>query len=138
MTNLEPIAADLGLPERAEGEALWMNALWLVLPRALPIRLHRQAPGKHVMKRGGALRGAPVGAADLCGWAVGRGLHLEIEAKFGTGKLRPQQRRWLEAASADGCVALVLTYDTRFRLLANLYTAVDATHAALVARGVAV
>lgn len=138
MTNLEPIAAELRLPERADCETAWLNALWLVLPRVLPLRLHRQSTGTHVMKRGGALRGAPPGAADLCGWVVGRGLHVELEAKYDGGKLRPQQRRWLEAAQADGCVALVLTYDPRFRLLTNLYTAVDATHDALAARGVAV
>lgn len=137
MTDLAIVSAELGLPERVDGEQPWMNALRLVLPRALPLKLHRQVPGQHTMKRGGAMRGAPVGAADLCGWVIGRGLHVELEAKYGDGKLKPAQRRWLEVAAAEGCVALVLTYDTRFRLLTNLYTAVDATHAALLAKGVA-
>jgi hypothetical protein len=138
VVNLVDLCAELGLPERAEQESTYMNALRLALPRACPVKLFRQMPGFHEMKRGGAVHGAPKGAADLTGWIVAphpmRGLRVEIECKYGAGRTRPEQRAWLAVCAADGVVALVLTCDPALTLVANLHIAVEAVHAALRAR----
>lgn len=130
---LEEIAA----PAHIDREQLWQNVLRLVLPRVLPVKLHRQQAGKHRVERGGIVQGAPVGAADLSGWVVGAGLRVEVEVKHGDGKLRPAQRAWLAACAADGVVALVLTYDENHTTLLNTETAIIAVRSALRARGVA-
>lgn len=134
MTDLAALVSELGLPATVDAEQPWMQALRLVLPRVTALRLHRQVPGSHGMKRGGVMHGAPVGAADLSGWVRGRGLHVEVECKYGDGKLRPEQRRWLDIAAEEGCLALVLTYSPAHSLLVNLHVAVEAVHAALRAR----
>lgn len=136
MSNLAAIVDELALPATCDRETTWQNALRLVLPRALPVKLHRQIPGTHKQERGGILHGAPVGAADLSGWVVGAGLRIEVEAKHGKGKLHPAQRQWLAVCAADGVVAMVLTYDVDHSTLVNLHVAVEAMGAALRARGV--
>lgn len=135
--DLVELARELDLPLACDREQDWQNALRLVLPRALPVKLHRQQAGRHKVERGGVVQGAPVGAADLSGWVVGAGLRVEVEAKYGAGRLRPAQRQWLSVCAADGVVALVLTYDPAHSLLVNFHVAVEAMSAALRARGVA-
>jgi hypothetical protein len=133
---LPSLLAEIMAPAHLDREQTWQNVLRLVLPRVLPVKLHRQQAGKHKVERGGVVQGAPVGAADLSGWVVGAGLRVEVEAKYGDGKLRPAQRQWLAVCAADGVVALVLTYDERASTLLNTQAAVDALRAALLARGV--
>ncbi len=132
--DLEALAAELKLPATLDHEQDWQNALRLVLPRVLPLRLIRQQAGRHKVERGGIVQGAPVGAADLSGWIVGRGVRVEIEVKHGARRVDPAQRRWLDALASDGCVALVLRYDATGTTLTNLYTAIETVRAALAAR----
>lgn len=132
--DLDELVAELNLPPVLDREQDWQNALRLVLPRCLPVKLVRQQAGRHKVERGGIVQGAPVGAADLSGWMVGRGVRVEIEVKHGARRVDAAQRRWLDALAADGCVALVLRYDETGTTLTNLYTAVETVRAALAAR----
>ena len=132
--DLEALVGELKLPTVLDREQDWQNAIRLVVPRVLPVKLVRQQAGRHKVERGGIVQGAPVGAADLSGWIVGRGLRVEIEVKHGDRKVDPSQRRWLDALAADGCVALVLRYDESGCTLTNLYTAIETVRAALAAR----
>lgn len=132
--DLEALVEELGIPATIDREQDWQNALRLVLPRCLPVKLVRQQAGRHKVERGGIVQGAPVGAADLSGWIVGRGVRVEIEVKYGDRKVDPAQRRWLDALAGDGCVALVLRYDTTGNTLTNLYATIEAVRAALDAR----
>lgn len=132
--DLEALAAELKLPATLDHEQDWQNALRLVLPRVLPVRLIRQQAGRHKVERGGVVHGAPIGAADLSGWIVGKGTRVEIEVKYDRGRVQPAQRRWLDQLAADGCVALVLRYDTTGVTATNLYAAIEAVRAALDAR----
>ena len=124
-----PPDLDSTLPERATSEQEWMSAILLVVPRVMRVRLFRQVPGGHTMRRGGFMRGAPVGAADLTGWCRGSGRRIELEAKYGNGRTTPDQLRWIETASAEGVVALVARYEPAETLRANLGRIVDALRA---------
>ena len=96
------------LPSRVANETEWQSALRIALPRLLPMLLIRQIPGDHKEEGGGWLHGAPVGAADLGGWIEG-GRALQIECKFGRGKLSREQRRWQQTCFAWGVVHVVAT-----------------------------
>lgn len=132
--DLDALACELKLPTEIDREQDWQNALRLVLSRCLPVKLVRQQAGRHKVERGGIVQGAPVGAADLSGWIVGKGTRVEIEVKHGARRVDPAQRRWLDALASDGCVALVLRYDATGTTLTNLYTAIETVRAALAAR----
>lgn len=134
VTNLDGLVTELRLPEVLCREQAWQNALRLVLPRVLPVKLHRQQAGRHRVEHGGVVQGAPVGAADLYGWEIGTGRCVQIECKYGRGRVAPAQRRWLATAKADGCVAVVLTYDVATNTVGNLRAAVEAVRTALAAR----
>lgn len=121
-----PPDLDATLPERAASEQEWMSALLLVVPRVLRVRLFRQVPGGRRVAGGGFMRGAPVGAADLTGWCRGTGRRVEIECKYGAGKLTADQERWLAAASDEGVVALLARYEPGETLRANLARVADA------------
>ncbi len=139
---LPSVLAAVNAPAHCDDEQPWMQVLRLALPRVLPVKLFRQQTGRHKVERGGIVQGAPVGAADLTGYVVGVGLRIEIECKYGDGERKTDkkrleaQRRWLAVCAADGCVALMLTYDERASTLLNVQAAVDALRAALLARGV--
>lgn len=131
LASLDVLCREYRLPASLDREQTWQNALRLVLPRCLPVKLYRQTPGRHRVERGGVVQGAPVGAADLYGWEIRTGRCVQIEAKYGGGRVASAQRRWLDAAGADGCVARVLTYDTAETTLTNLYAAVETVRVAL-------
>lgn len=126
-----PPDLETALPERAVDEQEWMNALLLVVPRVMRVRLFRQIPGKKpIAKRPRSsevswMRGAPVGAADLTGWCRGTGRRIELEAKYGAGRTTPDQERWLATASDEGVVALLARYEPAETLRGNLARIVD-------------
>ena len=124
-----PPDLDATLPERAASEQEWMSAILLVVPRILRVRLFRQVPGGHRVQRGGFMRGAPVGAADLTGWCRGSGRRIEMECKYGAGRTTADQERWLATASDEGVVALLARYEPGESLRANLSRIVDALRA---------
>lgn len=124
-----PPDLDATLPERAATEQEWMSALQLVVPRALRVRLFRQVPGGRRVAGGGFMRGAPVGAADLSGWCRGPGRRIELECKYGAGRLTADQERWIQTACDEGVVALVARYEPGESLRANLARVVDALRA---------
>lgn len=49
--------------------------------------------------------GLAPGSADLVGWCKGR--FLSIEVKSATGKVRPDQQRWMDAVNQHGGIAFV-------------------------------
>lgn len=128
------IPSDITLPERAITEQEWQSALRLVLPRLVPVLLFRQIPGKHRHERGAWMQGAPVGAADLTGWAKG-GLRIELECKYGAGKTTSEQQRWLDVALSWGVVAFVARYETTDTLATNVLRVASALAIALSAEG---
>ena len=125
------------LPPRVTCESDWQTALCLVLPRVLPLRLHRQIPGKKKVEHGGWMQGAPAGAADLSGWARG-GLRLEIEAKYGSGKLRPEQLLWRKVCADWQVLHVVAHYDPADDLRTNLEAIARRVRKLLLDRGVEV
>jgi hypothetical protein len=81
-----------------------------------PVRLYRNNTGTLRDQHGRPVTfGLAVGSADLIGWRtvtvtpemVGTqvAVFLSIEVKTPTGRLRPEQRQWLEAVQAAGGIA---------------------------------
>ncbi len=81
-----------------------------------PVRLYRNNTGTLRDANGRPVQiGLAVGSADLIGWTtrtitpdmVGQQLAVftSIEVKSATGRLRPEQRQWLEAVQSAGGIA---------------------------------
>jgi len=81
-----------------------------------PVRLYRNNTGTLRDQYGRPVQfGLAVGSADLIGWTtrtitpemVGQrvAVFTSIEVKSATGRLRPEQRQWLEAVQAAGGIA---------------------------------
>jgi hypothetical protein len=81
-----------------------------------PVRLHRNNTGTLRDQHGRPVQfGLAKGSADLIGWTtrtitpdmVGQqvAVFTSIEVKSATGRLRPDQRQWLEAVQAAGGIA---------------------------------
>lgn len=81
-----------------------------------PVRLHRNNTGVLRDQHGRPVQfGLAKGSADLIGWTtrtitpdmVGQqvAVFTSIEVKSATGRLRPDQRQWMEAVQAAGGIA---------------------------------
>ena len=81
-----------------------------------PVRLHRNNTGTLRDQHGRPVQfGLAKGSADLIGWTtrtitpdmVGQqvAVFTSIEVKSATGRLRPDQRQWMEAVQAAGGIA---------------------------------
>lgn len=81
-----------------------------------PVRLHRNNTGTLRDRNGRPVQfGLAKGSADLIGWTtrtitadmVGQrvAVFTSIEVKSATGRLRPDQRQWMEAVQAAGGIA---------------------------------
>ena len=81
-----------------------------------PVRLHRNNTGTLLDRNGRPVQfGLAKGSADLIGWTtrtitpdmVGQRIAVftSIEVKNATGRLRPDQRQWMEAVQAAGGIA---------------------------------
>ena len=81
-----------------------------------PVRLHRNNTGTLRDANGRPVQfGLAKGSADLIGWTtrtitpdmVGQqvAVFTSIEVKSATGRLRPDQRQWMEAVQAAGGIA---------------------------------
>lgn len=81
-----------------------------------PVRLHRNNTGVLLDRNGRPVQfGLAKGSADLIGWTartitpdmVGQRIAVftSIEVKTATGRLRPEQRQWMEAVQAAGGIA---------------------------------
>lgn len=136
LADVMAIGGELGLPLVCDSEQAFMQVLRLALPRLLPVKFFRQVPGRHQVHRGGVMQGAPVGAADLTGYVIGPGRRIELEVKHGAGKLRPEQRQWIEVCASEGVLALVVAYDIQGNTATNLVVAASMLAAAMIAGGV--
>ena len=123
------------LPPAAASEQEFQSAFWLAIPRVLPVFFHRQITGRHRQHRGGWMRGAPKGAADLSGWARG-GLHIELEFKYDRALLSPAQKRWRTVCLGWAVVHRVPRYDLSLTLVENLTREARALRDELISRGV--
>lgn len=81
-----------------------------------PVRLHRNNTGTLLDRNGRPVQfGLAKGSADLIGWTtrtitpdmVGQqvAVFTSIEVKSATGRLRPDQRQWMESVQAAGGIA---------------------------------
>ena len=96
-----------------------------------PIRLFRNNTGTLRDQHGRPVQfGLAVGSADLIGWTtrtitpdmVGQqvAVFTSVEVKTATGRLRPEQRVWLDAVqSAGGIAGVVRSVDDARALLIN-------------------
>jgi hypothetical protein len=123
------------LPVAAATEQEFQGAYWVAIPRVLPVLFHRQITGRHRQARGGWMRGAPRGAADLSGWARG-GLRIELEFKYADGPLTREQERWRSVCLGWGVVHRVPRYDVSLSLLENLTREARALRDELTGRSV--
>ena len=82
----------------------------------VPVRLHRNNTGVLRDQHGRPVQfGLAKGSSDLIGWTtrtitpemVGQRIAVftSIEVKTATGRLRPEQRQWLDAVQAAGGIA---------------------------------
>ena len=96
-----------------------------------PIRLFRNNTGTLRDQHGRPVQfGLAVGSADLIGWTtrtitpdmIGQqvAVFTSVEVKTATGRLRPEQRVWLDAVqSAGGIAGVVRSVDDARELLIN-------------------
>ena len=96
-----------------------------------PVRLFRNNTGTLRDQHGRPVQfGLAVGSADLIGWTtrtitpdmVGQqvAVFTSVEVKTATGRLRPEQRVWLDAVqSAGGIAGVVRSVDDARELLIN-------------------
>lgn len=89
-------------------EQFFQSALQIALSNHACVRVWRQPAGKIVSARGGAVKCAPVGAADLTGIVAPEGWRLEIEVKGARTRIRSEQRAWLARLRELGAVALLI------------------------------
>lgn len=97
-------------PLQSEAQLMRQCLAWLRHNKVFHVR---QNAGGGRVPWGGKMRplqGNPEGTPDL--FVAGNGVALWVELKSATGKLRPAQRAWAEAAEAAGlCVVVVRSLD---------------------------
>lgn len=89
-------------------EQEFKNTLLVGLSRTKRVRVWIQPAGKILTKRSTAVQGAPIGAADITGIALGYGIRLELECKNVRTEVSPGQIHWLEEVRSWGGIALLL------------------------------
>ncbi len=125
------------LPATLTDPTAWQEALRACLPRVCPVILYRQITGTHKQEGGGWMRGMPKGAADLGGFARG-GLGVQIEAKLGTGRPSPDQKRWRTVCRSWSVVHLFAHANTTDPTVDQVLRVAAELNDALAARGVLV
>lgn len=100
-------------------EQVFQNRLLVELSKLPGVRVWRQNSGKTIARRGGAVKGAPVGAADITGIVGPEGWRIEIECKAGA-KLTEKQRHWIATMLDYGALAVVVVFDDRLSIDANV------------------
>lgn len=82
----------------------YQNALMVALSQSGRVRVWRQNAGQVRALAGGVVKGAPVGAADLCGVVLGAGTLLQVEVKGAATPTTLEQEKWAEAVRGWGGV----------------------------------
>lgn len=82
----------------------YQNTLMVALCATGRMRVWRQPAGKIPARRGGMVKAAPLGAADLCGVEFGTGRLLQIECKGPRTPYPDEQKRWGAAVLGWGAV----------------------------------
>lgn len=100
-------------------EQVFQNLLLVELSKIAGVRVWRQNSGKTIARRGGAVKGAPTGAADITGIVGPEGWRIEIECKTGS-KLSEKQRHWIATMFDYGALAFVATFDDQLSIEANV------------------
>lgn len=125
------------LPATLNDPSAWVESLRVGLPRVCPVILYRQITGTHKQEHGGWLHGMPKGAADLGGFARG-GLAVQIEAKLGSGRPEPKQKRWRTVCGDWQVVHLFAHATTTDPTVDQVLRVAEVLNVALAARGVRV
>lgn len=93
-------------------EQPFQNALMVALSRTGRVHIQRQPAGTIPVKRGGMVRAAPEGAADLTGGVTEKGpcfgVRLEIECKGPRTRQTAQQWHWGEFCRESGFIYLLV------------------------------
>jgi hypothetical protein len=89
-------------------EQVFQNKLLVALSKVEGVRVWRQNSGTVVAARGGAVKGAPVGAADITGIVGPEGWRLEIECKGAATSITKSQTRWIDTMRDLGAIACVV------------------------------
>lgn len=93
---------------KAPSEQEFQNELMLALSRSGRVRVWRQPAGTIPAARGGMVKAAPMGAADLCGLELGTGRLVQIECKGLRTPVSEQQLQWLAKVRQWGGVAVLV------------------------------
>jgi hypothetical protein len=115
-------------------EQVFQNKLLVALSRVEGVRVWRQNSGKVVAARGGAVKGAPVGAADVTGIVGPEGWRLEIECKGLTTQVTKSQTRWIDTMRALGAIACVVRESDSIDVDTSVALAVEAITKAIAER----
>lgn len=115
-------------------EQAFQNRLLVELSRLPGVRVWRQNSGKVVARRGGAVKGAPVGAADITGIVAPEGWRLEIECKGEDTRVTAAQKRWLKMVAERGGIAVLVRADEGLGCHNSINNAVEDVRAAIAQR----
>lgn len=115
-------------------EQVFQNLLLVELSKIEGVRVWRQNSGRVVARRGGAVKGAPVGAADITGIVGPEGWRLELECKGAETRITARQLHWLDAMQTLGAIALSLRVRRDVDVADNVASAVAIVRAAIAAR----
>ena len=97
------------------------------------VRVWRQNAGQLVTTRG-TMRGAPRGAADLCGLVEPEGFHLEVEVKGRRTKHTDAQKSWGKMLGRMGGIYVVARVQPQLSDEENVEHALDAVQLAVAVR----
>lgn len=112
-------------------ESDFQNALMVELCKLPNVRVWRQPAGRVPAARGGLVKCAPTGAADITGIVGPGGRRIEIECKGPETRVTEQQRKWRDLMCSMGAVALLLRADGSLSLEENVARAVAAVREAI-------
>ena len=82
----------------------YQNALMVALSATGRVRVWRQPAGSIPAARGGMVKAAPVGAADLAGIVIGPGTMVQIECKGARTPHTEEQKHWAASMCGWGAV----------------------------------
>lgn len=101
-------------------EQTFQNELMMYLSRDFAsIRFWRQPAGVIPAKRGGAVKAAPNGAADITGIVRPEGWRVEIECKADGGRQSAAQRNWEQFIRASGGIYVLAVHDDEEDMATN-------------------
>jgi hypothetical protein len=118
-------------PRPAFSEQAYQNSIMVALCAWPGCRVWRTNAGKILARYGGAVKGAPDGAADILGLC--RGIPLSLECKLQGNKPTAAQDNWTAMYARCGGLAMTLTAEYSDDLAASVEHAVALVAVAIAA-----